>query len=60
MRDASADGREIFTVTIPRSKFIMPVQNFGGFPSKNRGKSTQNLARFQTTSNLDGEYLQNG
>jgi len=41
-------------------RFIMQVQKFGGHPPKKSGaKNMQNLARFQTTSNFDREYLRN-
>jgi len=42
-------------------RFIMQVQKFGDPPPKKLGaKYMQNLARFQTTSNFDREYLRNG
>jgi len=42
-------------------RFIMQVQKFGGPPPKEiGGKNIQNSAPFQTTSNFDREYLQNG
>ena len=42
-------------------RFIMQVQKFGGpSPQRNWGQNMQNLARFQTTSDFDREYLRNG
>jgi len=43
-----------------RRFFIMQVQKFGGPLKKLGAKNMQNSARFQTTSNFDREYLQNG
>jgi len=40
---------------------IMQAQKFGGPPPKKLGaKNMQNSVRFQTTSDFDREYLQNG
>ena len=43
-------------------RFIMQVQKIqGALPAKKLGaKNMQNSARFQTTSDVDREYLQNG
>ena len=42
-------------------RIIMQVQKFGGSPPEEIGaKNMQNLARFQTTSDFDREYLRNG
>jgi len=54
-------GVKFCTMVSSRPNFIMPIQNFGGFPQKNSGaKNMQNLARFWTTLKFGGEYFRNG
>jgi len=64
LRAPSADRRETlahdrkFAIWV---HFIMQVQKFGGpSPKKLGAKNMQNSARFQTTSDVNREYLQNG
>jgi len=67
LRAPSADRRE----TLPHDRNMglgalynasPKIQNSGGTPSPEEigGKNMQNLAQFQTTSDFDREYLQNG